>query len=667
MKKLFFALVYVCAFSTAAFGQAGAFSAPSAGTGGVTGSPIPFATTQLLNAYSGWIGMYWPTAGSGTTLADSSGKSNNATFNNCGGGGANPTWASPIGLTFVRASFECVQLPAALNSAETLIVATSITSIVGAFPSPIIGNGNGSTGNCNGITLFSYLSSTTPANRFNATANGTTTSDQNGAIVGSGVPAFLVYTFSPSTADALYDGAQPLTLFGGLSNTPLQSTGVYQLGGAVGGNCIGSITTMDGTIYFAGFLNRQIAANEESGIYAIVSDALNKMGVNVTSQNSGTNNTCAMIGDSLFSNGGLPTFMNFVSGFSCNFEVNAFAGMYSLIPLSAQPYSILPIVQNRGQTCLSYMWLGTDGVINANLSPASEWASQSAFVRGVPQPCKQILTTMISRTGTGFGGSTGDQLKNTFNGLVRSTWRQTGAAGLVDLASFPGVGADGANATSPPFISGDNIHLMNGALYNFAGVAVQNAMQMAAACQDFSCATTYSSAAAAAVATTAGSQTTNTITITMAATPANCQVGNTVHVAGTTPAGYSTSGSWSSMGPQILTRSATQITYYNDNSGLGAITVQGTVVCPQMQPQDVYSIVNFGAGNYTLLSCQGQTGQRRYIRNINGTPTTLVPDGSESITGAGAAPTTLAANTTAILESTLVSASAAGCNWVRLQ
>jgi hypothetical protein len=38
-----------------------------------------------------------------------------------------------------------------------------------------------------------------------------------------------------------------------------------------------------------------------------------------------------------------------------------------------------------------------------------------------------------------------------------------------------------------------------------------------------------------------------------------------------------------------------------------------------------------------------------------------------TITGGGAAPTTLAAASTAILQSQLVSSSAAGCNWVRLQ
>lgn len=78
-------------------------------------------------------------------------------------------------------------------------------------------------------------------------------------------------------------------------------------------------------------------------------------------------------------------------------------------------------------------------------------------------------------------------------------------------------------------------------------------------------------------------------------------------------------------------------------------------------------VISFGAGNFTLQSCMGYTGQNIYIRNINAAGSTLVPFASETITGAGATPTTVAANTTAILQSQLVSSAAAGCNWSRIQ
>jgi len=102
-------------------------------------------------------------------------------------------------------------------------------------------------------------------------------------------------------------------------------------------------------------------------------------------------------------------------------------------------------------------------------------------------------------------------------------------------------------------------------------------------------------------------------------------------------------------------------------TGLGVLTVAGTASVPQQQDVDTYSILNFGAGNFTLQSCMGYTGQNIYIRNINAAASTLVPFATEGLTGAGGTPTTLAANTTAILQSQLVSASAGGCNWARLQ
>lgn len=120
-------------------------------------------------------------------------------------------------------------------------------------------------------------------------------------------------------------------------------------------------------------------------------------------------------------------------------------------------------------------------------------------------------------------------------------------------------------------------------------------------------------------------------------------------------------------GGNITSTCATQVTAWNNTTGLGAIIIQGTGACPQQQDADQYAILNFGAGNLTLESCEGCTGQNIYLRNIDAVASTLVPFGSEGITGGGASPTTLAALTTAILQSQLVSASAAGCNWSRLQ
>ena len=102
-------------------------------------------------------------------------------------------------------------------------------------------------------------------------------------------------------------------------------------------------------------------------------------------------------------------------------------------------------------------------------------------------------------------------------------------------------------------------------------------------------------------------------------------------------------------------------------SSLTNNSVQGTGGCPAQQVVDEYPIVNFEVGNYSLQSCIRLTRQNTYIDNINAAATTLLPFAGETITGAGATPTTLAASTTEILQSQLVSSKAAGSNWVRLQ
>jgi len=245
------------------------------------------------------------------------------------------------------------------------------------------------------------------------------------------------------------------------------------------------------------------------------------------------------------------------------------------------------------------------------------------------------------------------------NASIRQYWRASGVSYLNDLSSVIALGASGVSANNPCFT--DGIHKTTGCNDNIIGPLIFNAMQSVLGCQDFSCATTYSSGAAAAVATTAGSESTNTMTFTFAATPANCQVGNWITIVGTTPPGYSSTAlnGVTPFGWYILTRSATQVTAYNDTTGLGAITVQGTGVCPQQQPSDNYMVLNHSS-NTTLLPCEGWTGQVKGFKSVGGNTPTLVPYGTETIDGA--ASLTMAANTTVFLESRLTSTTAAGCN-----
>ena len=107
--------------------------------------------------------------------------------------------------------------------------------------------------------------------------------------------------------------------------------------------------------------------------------------------------------------------------------------------------------------------------------------------------------------------------------------------------------------------------------------------------------------------------------------------------------------------------------YFSSQSNLVNNSVQGTGGCPLWQNAGEYPIVPFGASNYSLQSCVSLTRQNVYFGNIDAAATTLLPFAGKTITGVGATPTTLVANTTEILQSQLVSSKAASSNWVRLQ
>ena len=439
----------------------------------------------------------------------------------------------------------------------------------------------------------------------------------------------------------------------------LQTLGNFQLGGSAAGAganfAFGQYFV--GKIYYAAFWSRALTSAEVLAASSYMTQAMALRGV-AAFQNAGAanNDEFVAIGDSISAGfGGITPWPLIASPTQINgtwiVNNNAWTGETAAQTLAVGQQGTLPFYRPAAARNVAVLWDGTNDIA-ASVTAASTFTTYSAYARSVRNfGFKVVATTMVSR------GAATDAVRDVFNGYIRQNWPNFADA-LADVAANVNLGADGAmpNAT---YFQGDNIHPTQLSHYNIIAPIIERAINRISAPQDFSQATTYVAAALAATATTAGSQSTNTVTITFGATPANCLAGNIITMAGITPAGYN--GSF-----RILTRSATQVTYFT-TSGLGVISAQGTGACTQQQDGDVYEILNFGAGNHTLQSCVGYTGQNIYIRNINANPSTLVPFGSETITGIGAASATLAATATAILQSQLVSASAAGCNWVRLQ
>ena len=250
--------------------------------------------------------------------------------------------------------------------------------------------------------------------------------------------------------------------------------------------------------------------------------------------------------------------------------------------------------------------------------------------------------TMISRT-------VEDTYKNTLNTWIRANWREF-ADGLADLAADPVLGADGAYANSTYFL-GDGIHVPWLSVINHEVPVIQHAVNRFHGVQSYSEATTYSSPAPAPTAVTAISSTGSWFIVTSTLAPI---IGQTVTLSGITPTGYNGNC-------QVYATSSSSFNCWWLGTSYGAGTAFGTASVPLQKDGDNFAILNFGAGNFTLETCIGSTGQKIHLWNQNASASTIVPFGSEQINGSSTF--TLNGNTTVDLESMLVSASAAGCSW----
>jgi hypothetical protein len=618
---------------------------------------------------SGLMAEYRMIEGAGTTVKDYSGNGNDATF---AAGGNAPAWAAGNsgGVRFNGAAVEWISCPAALNSALTIMVyINSFNGSSATTPQSIVqGNGNGSSSNAIGLMLSRDCGGTNGsvvscpfASQYVASysSNGYKTVAKM-TFDGNGVLALTL-----GASDVIYlNGVAAANNWAAAASAGGQTIGNYQIGGANqnNGSSTGSFTAFVGVVYYAVFWNRVLNAAEIAAASDFMRRAMITRGIQPTlGGNFNTNkNSFVLDGDSIAA-GPLGTIT--LNG-SWDITDTGLGGQLLATSSGAAQsasLSVDPIVRPLAERNPIAIWAGT----NDNCTTAATCATLVGNFKSYCQNRKLagynkcFPITMLSRTGE-------DTSKNLLNAELRLQW-PTFADGLIDMAADTALGADGASANTTFFT--DGTHLTTAAKTNDVVPVIQRAINRAYGAKDFSNATVYSSAAAAAASTTAVTQSGSTVTVTFSATPANCLVGNQIVISGVTPTGYnSTAANGAGNGSfAILTSTATQITYTDFTTGLGNATIQGTGVCSQMQDADQYSILNFGAGNFTLQTCVGFTGQNIYIRNINGTASTLVPFGSETITGAGATPTTLAANTTAILQSQLVSSSAAGCNWVRLQ
>lgn len=602
-------------------------------------------------------------------LVDYSGNGNTAT----GTVGTPPTIISGTGGIACNGT-GAVVLPAALNASKTIIVYASWTNTASSsWISPVAGNGAGLTSGGNGIyftnTQFDASGSNTQFQNFRVVSYGGNNSISSLSKDLAGGTAVYALTMDTSV-DHIYINGVEAPMYSGQfqSSAGLQTTGAYQLCGSTTGNnkSPGYLngTAPVGAVYYAVFYPTMLsAAQVAQASQSIITIFTNRGGGVPPGYGAPEPNNVDQVifeGDSITAGNGIAiawTTQLVLSGAvtAVNVLNQGKTGETMQLMLNSEPYATFPAIRQNAARNTVFIWGGTnDNPSFSQATAAAIFANNKQYCAGVRTlNAKCVYISMISRTGQDVG-------KDWLNPLFRQFWSQT-ADGLLDIGGTSQFGCDGCNTNS--FFQGDNTHPNQYGAYNVVSYLAQRAYNRLWGNRDFSTATTYASAAAAAVATTSGSEAGNVVTVNFAA-GSTCLAGTLCTCTGITPAGYNASY-------LALTGTATQFTGYNSATGLGVITVQGSCSAPQQQDADQYQILNFGAGNYTLQTCEGYTGQNIYIKNINAGSSTIVSfPGSTNYSAElidGAANLAIAQNVIVGLQSKLISGAAGGCNWTRIQ
>lgn len=621
-------------------GQNANFPAGGTSGGGQFFNVLPSATTLL-----GWYQI--PATDSAATLTDSSG-------NGRTGGGT--TGTAPT-ITAVTGGLACnnaggALLPAALNSAKTIMV--WMTAGIQTHGSSGIVTGSGATWTAFNLLQQTNSNALSPQDIDSTSGRSTTRYDFWGT--GS-----LAETFD--TNNRIYmNGVEYTGNYFSNSNgssSGIQAAGQYSVCGFVQGTSSNFLNT--GTIiYQVAMWSNVLTAAQIASADQVMNSMEASAGVfrSIFNNTLDTSNQILGTADSIGAGAGITqAVMNTSSSVGSMtlddtwVQSNLATSGFTLQNLTQSVPSFIGQLRPQSVQNIHLIWGSTNDIVTnastaaATLGYLTNMCRQS---RAAVTSAKCLVVDMMDVTGSDAG-------KNGYDALFRQKWSNF-ADGAIDLASDPNMGADGAGANTLYFLDGK--HPTQHASYNDITPMIQRGINRMYACHDFSCATVYASSAPAASAVTATAEATNTMTFTTALNP---PVGSSVVCTGITPAGYNSPNT----GWLVLTTSAGSFTAFNGTTALGAGSVFGVCSVPLQKDKDVYSIINFGAANYSLESCMGYTGQNLYIRNINVAGSTLVPFASETITGPGT--TTIAAATTAILQSQLVSSAAGGCNWVRIQ
>jgi hypothetical protein len=614
----------------------------------VTPSTVP---TQVIQ--NGLLAEYRFTDGSGLTAADSSGNGNTATL---GTGGNAPSWLTAGGLQFAASSGQFVTLPSALNTSITMQFVVQFQYAGAPQFNALIASASGASTDCGILMLDNQHNNVNQGTNyaFEMWTNGSYGAGWRQTVQGTAIVSHERPTSGSQLLQLNYD-----TLRTASTGTTFDGAN-YQLGGIAAGTggtaCpSGANTYFNGQILYAVFYNRALTQTEININNQFLTSVMFSRGTPINTQSTSLTDILLLDGDS-----------------EITFETNS---MMSFPPTPVNVYNIgasgyfieqmvadgptVPdtYVQTAATRQADLIWGGTNnltssglGCTGANAQCVMNFAASYCRARRL-KGFKCIVVDLMDHNAGG-----GSAFKNGVNVAERTSWSGFADA-FVDIGADPLMGCDGCATSSTYFQTG--LHPSLASANNIVAPYIQRSINRLYGNNDWTSAATYASAAPAATAITAASESGNTVTITSTLNP---PVNSCVTVAGVTPSGYNNvSGEcWN-----VLTTSGSNFTYYNWTTGLGAGSVFGTASVPLQKDADTYTILNFGAGSFTLEPCGGYTGGKLYIKNINAGSSTVTAWGNDLIDGSTTA--TIAQNAVLVLQDKVVTSAAPVCSWVKVQ
>lgn len=461
--------------------NAGGCVAATPGTDVLT-SVSQFANTNNVVSpiTSGLIGEYHLNEASGATNAvDYSGQGNNGTYV------GTPTLTGTPAGGMISAGAGYLSYPSALNTALTFSAYTCSSALAtngATFPTLIAGLQTATAPTNSNLQAFGMMMLGNNATTFPGVPgkyDTTPTTFNSGSILTIGGQTtdgcHLITWVRGSSKDQFYiDGTEVTSYFAqpaGSSAVTIAS-GTFSLGMAPYGTLPQVAYAYPYPIYYSAVFSSALTATQINTLAGSVQTYAQLRGiVKAPAGFSDAGNQLLFVGDSI-TFGYLTTTPWPRTVTTAGNTVNTYipitgaAGLTNNIASASwQLGNMIQECPSRGYGAMNpnsnttvIIWGGTNDLgTPTQVSAATAYQRLRRLVqcyKAAPHNPRVFVMTMLSRTGNGFGGATLDSLKNSINDMMRKDW--AGSDGLIDVASFPGMGADGSNANPTAACNGAN-------------------------------------------------------------------------------------------------------------------------------------------------------------------------------------------------------------------